>query len=99
MDVYFLYRGQSFVWDGLKAVENRAKHGITFEEACEAFFDPYSEFLDASVDEESRIALLGLIRTKKLLYVVHVERDMSGVRIISARQATSQERDIYENGS
>jgi uncharacterized DUF497 family protein len=99
MDVYFLYRGQSFVWDGLKAIENRAKHGITFEGACEAFFDPFVEYLDASVHEESRIALLGLNGQRKLLYVVHVERDVSGVRIISARQATSQERDIYEDGS
>jgi len=57
------------------------------------------EYLDASVHEESRIALLGLNGQRKLLYVVHVERDVSGVRIISARQATSQERDIYEDGS
>ena len=99
MDVYFLYRGQSFVWDGLKAIENRSKHGIIFENACEAFFDPYVEYLDASVNEESRIALLGLNRQRKLLYVVHVQRDGNLIRIISARRATSQERDIYENGS
>jgi uncharacterized DUF497 family protein len=39
VDVFFLHRGQLFVWDERKAIENRGKHGVEFEAACEAFFD------------------------------------------------------------
>ncbi|MGA2896592.1 MAG: BrnT family toxin [Acidobacteriaceae bacterium] len=59
MDVLFLYRGQTYVWEGRKAIENRAKHGVAFEAACEAFFDPAFLTEDASVEEESRMALIG----------------------------------------
>jgi uncharacterized DUF497 family protein len=98
MDVLFLYRDQMFIWDGLKAVENRAKHGIRFETACEAFFDDYSTYVDATVDDERRTAVIGLSKSKKLLYVVHVERDEDQVRIVSARLATKQEMKAYEDG-
>ena len=98
MDVYFLYRGQTFVWDGRKAIENRTKHGIAFETACEAFFDDFSMYLDATSGEERRAALIGSTKTRNLLYVVHVEWERDEVRIISARVATKQERRRYEDG-
>ena len=99
MDVLYLYRGQTFVWDGLKAIENRVKHGIAFESACEAFFDQWSAFFDASVEEESRLAVIGLTEGRKLLYVVHVVREAdTHIRIISARVPTAQERRLYEDG-
>src|SRR5580698_11231615 len=98
MDVLFLYRDQTFIWDGLKAVENRAKHGIRFEMACEAFFDDYSAYVDATVDDERRTAVIGLSKSKKLLYVVHVERGEDRIRIVSARLATKQETKAYEDG-
>jgi uncharacterized DUF497 family protein len=98
VDVLFLYRDQIFVWDGQKAVENRAKHGVEFETACEAFFDDLSAFLDATVSEERRSAVIGLSQTAGLLYVVHVAREDEQIRIISAREATRQERRTYENG-
>jgi len=78
VDVLFLYRGQAFVWDGRKAMENRTKHGIGFETACEAFFDDLSVYVDAAVDEEKRTALIGLNKAIGLLYVVHVERGEEG---------------------
>lgn len=98
MDVYFLYRGQTFVWDGRKAIENRAKHGIAFEAACEAFFDDFSMYIDATSDEERRSAVIGSTNERSLLYVVHVEWERDEVRIISARVATKQERRRYEDG-
>ena len=98
MDVYFVYREQSFVWDGRKAIENRAKHGIDFETACEVFFDRLGTFLDASVSEEERLALVGLSKSFEILYVVHLEQDDEFIRIISARAATPREKRIYENG-
>jgi uncharacterized DUF497 family protein len=37
-----------FEWDEEKAVANEAKHGVRFEEAAQAFTDPYSvDFADA----------------------------------------------------
>ena len=98
MDVLYLYRGQTFVWDGLKAVENRAKHTISFETACEVFFDQWSAFVDASIDQESRLAVIGLSERRKLLFVVHIVREESAIRIISAREATARERRTYEDG-
>ncbi len=93
MDVFFLHRGQLFVWDERKAIENRGKHGVSFETACEAFFDPAYASEDASVDEESRWAVIGMTSLHELLYVVHVEREG-----LSAREATKRERRIYEDG-
>ena len=95
MDVYYLYRGETFVWDGRKAVENRAKHGVRFETACEVFFDRAFAMEDASVDEETRVAVIGNTTESKLLYVVHVERKGLCLRLISARQATRREERIY----
>jgi uncharacterized DUF497 family protein len=69
VDVLFLFRGQIFVWDGQKAIENRAKHGVEFEKACEAFFDDLSAFIDATLVDEKRSAVIGLSRTAGLLYV------------------------------
>lgn len=98
MDFFYLYRGQVFVWDPRKEADNVAKHGIHFETACEIFFDQWSAFVDASVPEESRLALIGVTTNRKLLYVVHIVRETDIVRIISAREATAHERRIYENG-
>jgi hypothetical protein len=98
VDVFFLYRDQIFVWDGQKAMENCTKHGVTFETACEAFFDDLSVYVDATVGEEERSGVIGLSRESGLLCVVHVERKGEQVRIISARAATRQERRTYENG-
>src|SRR6201996_7330313 len=85
VDVLFLYQGDIFVWDGRKAVENYRKHGIRFEVACQAFFDPGNTAEDASVEEESRMAVIGRTMTDNLLYVVHIEREGQWIRIISAR--------------
>ena len=38
----FSIRDQIFVWGGQKAMENRTKHGVTFETTCTAFFDDLS---------------------------------------------------------
>lgn len=97
MDVHYIYRGQQFVWDGAKAIENRAKHGITFEVACEVFFDPEQESEEATDDDEFRLAVIGMTTQSKLLYVVHVEREGQKIRIISAREVSTRERNLYED--
>jgi uncharacterized protein len=98
MDVFFLYYDQTFVWDASKASENRVKHGVEFEDACEAFFDEASLYVDATRGDEQRVAVIGMDEKARLLYVVHIERERQQVRVISAREATKRERRIYEDG-
>jgi len=97
MDVHFLYRGQRFVWDSEKASGNTSKHGVSFEVACEVFFDPFIRVEDASAGDEQREAAIGLTENWTLLFVVHMLREGDTIRIISARPATAQERRNYED--
>jgi uncharacterized DUF497 family protein len=55
MDVQFTLHEIVFEWDSQKAIINIRKHGVSFEQACEAFFDPFLARLeDEVVDEELR---------------------------------------------
>jgi uncharacterized DUF497 family protein len=88
-----------FSWDRAKAGTNLRKHDVSFEEASTAFGDPLSITVhdpDHS-DDETRFVLIGRSFRGKLLVVVHSERE-SGIRIISAREATRAERRDYEQG-
>ena len=84
MDVHFVYQGQRFCWDSEKATANFKKHSIRFEQACEVFFDPFVNLLDAAPENEAREAVLGLTEDWTLLFVVHVVRERGVIRIISA---------------
>jgi uncharacterized protein len=98
MDVYYVLNGITFVWNEEKARNNPSKHnGITFRQAAEAFFDPFLKVVDASRNDEARDAIIGLDTRWNLLFVVHIEFEDEVIRIISARKATRQERDDYEN--
>ena len=95
MSIIYRQHGIGFEWDERKAHSNVTKHGVTFEEATEAFFDPYCQYGDASTYDEQRDFVIGYSESTRLLLVVHVERG-SRIRIISARLATVQERKQYE---
>jgi uncharacterized protein len=98
MDVYFVLNGITFIWNIEKARINPVNHdGITFQQAAEAFFDPFLILVDASRNDETRDAVIGLDTRYNLLYVVHIEQEGDCIRIISARTATRQERKEYEN--
>lgn len=98
MDVFFVLNDITFVWDDQKARKNPGKHdGVTFQQAVEAFFDPFLVIVDASRNDEARDAVIGLDRRWNLLYVVHIEQEEDMIRIISARKATRKEREYYEN--
>jgi uncharacterized DUF497 family protein len=99
MDVLVVHRGQQFIWDSEKAAGNFSKHGISFESACQIFFDPLLRFEDASDGSEQRDAAIGLSSDWTLLFVVHVLREADVIRIVSARLATAHERRIYEDGN
>lgn len=96
MDTRFVLHGLTFVWDHNKAVANLRKHKIAFEQAAEAFFDPFLKGVDASRDEEARDAIIGMDTRWNWLFVVHIELEEEAIRIISARKATRRERADYE---
>lgn len=90
--------GLEFEWDPEKAAANLEKHGLSFEEACEVFLDPFVLYEDASRERfEARSAVIGMSFRWQVLFVVHVERG-ERVRVISARLATAAERRRYEDG-
>lgn len=60
MDESFELNGISFVWSKAKARKNFEKHGVTFQQASEAFFDPFLCIVDASPEEEVRDAVIGM---------------------------------------
>ncbi|MEH2300090.1 MAG: BrnT family toxin [Nostoc sp.] len=98
MDVFFVLNGVTFLWNEKKARINPSNHdGITFQQAVEAFFDPFLVVVDASRNDEERDAVIGLDRRWNLLYVVYIERENDIIRIISARKATHKEREYYES--
>lgn len=95
MDIIYRLQGIEFEWDETKAQSNVEKHGITFEEAAEVFFDPFYQGGDASVDDEQREFIIGYSLSIRILLVVYVERG-ERTRLISARPATRHERKLYE---
>ena len=97
MDDNYRVHGQSFEWDHDKALANLRNHNVSFEKACEVFFDPFVAFVGASDGTEARDAAIGLSENWDCLFVVHVIRREDTIRIISARLATSAERRDYEH--
>ena len=97
MDERHELAGISFVWDVAKARANVSKHGVSFEQAAEAFFDPFLRVVDASPEVEARDAVIGMDERWNLLFVVHIELEGERFRIVPARRATHRERRIYES--
>jgi uncharacterized protein len=87
-----------FEWDPRKNRANKAKHGVSFEEARTAFYDEHARVIadpEHSEDEE-RFVLLGLSIELRVLVVCHCyRRSDEVVRIISARKADTTERNQY----
>jgi uncharacterized DUF497 family protein len=97
VDTRLELRGQTFEWDSEKAAINLRKHNVTFQEACEVFFDPFFCLVDATAEDEAREAAIGYTERSRLLFIAHVVRQEQTIRIISARPATTEERKIYEH--
>lgn len=86
-----------FEWDPEKAAANLRAHGVSFEEATEAFGDPLSLNMPDPKHSaaEERYVVLGLSRSGRLLVVSYGERGPR-TRLISARLASRSERRRYE---
>jgi uncharacterized DUF497 family protein len=89
-----------FEWDQAKAASNLVKHDISFELATRVWEDPLHELrFDRVENGEERWHAIGFVGAELLVVAIHtypdpVDKDL--VRIISARQATRQERRFYE---
>jgi hypothetical protein len=87
-----------FEWDHAKAIANKRKHGISFEEAQSVFVDEAAVLIDDPDHsrQEERFLLVGLSAGLRVLTVSHCYRKADEViRIISARKSTRNERDAY----
>jgi uncharacterized protein len=84
-----------FEWDDAKAGANLAKHGVSFDQARDAFDDPFAiEFVDDREDYgEQRLILMGMVEDRLLVVAYTMRND--AVRIISAREAEPHERRRY----
>jgi uncharacterized protein len=86
-----------FEWDARKAASNLLKHGVSFNEATEVFYDPNAvEGFDAAHSGvEARFFTIGL-SSRRLLFVIYAVTKRNSVRIISARRASKVEKTSYE---
>ncbi len=90
-----------WTWDANKARSNRRKHGLDFEVAVRVFADPFAFSQQNRIEHgEARWQTIGLIDGVMVVIVAHTYSDDGNgdeiVRIISARRATRNERNRYE---
>ena len=97
---------KSKIYDGIcqgiydlpeKANLNLKKHGVSFDEAATAFYDPLSATFDDPdhSEGEQRLITVGVSSQDRLLVIAHTDRG-NIVRIINARLATVHERKKHE---
>jgi hypothetical protein len=86
-----------FEWDTSKAAANVKKHGVSFEEAQTVFGNPLAVIFndEAHSADERREIMIGHSQRNRLLLVAFTVRT-NYIRLISARLATRQEREDYE---
>ena len=86
-----------FEWDEKKNLANQKKHGVSFDDAIRAWYDPDRLDLfdeEHSTDTEIRWMFLGAV-AGTVLFVVETEPSEDTVRIISARRALKHEQEVY----
>lgn len=89
-----------FEWDKGNTNKNWQRHGVSTEEAEQAFFDEYKITSDDIVHSktEKRSILLGKTKEERLLYIVYTVRN-GKIRIISVRDTNKKEEKIYEKAT
>ncbi|RUA18097.1 MAG: BrnT family toxin [Clostridia bacterium] len=97
MNFTYTLHNVRFEWNIQKYQDNLRKHRVSFETACETFFDPFVHWLEEEVvHDERRETIIGMTEDWTLLFVVYVLRN-DVIRLISAREVTHAERKRYEN--
>ena len=87
-----------FEWDAHNAEKNWLRHGVSPEE-CEQIF--FNRPLVAGDDvmhsaKETRYYVLGITDSERMLFVAFTVRSKK-IRVITARDANSKERKVYES--
>lgn len=88
-----------FEWDENKNEINKRKHGLSFEEAQEVFYDDNAILFDDPDHSfgEERFLIIGMVKSSKICIVRHCYRNSDNViRLISAREATKREKKTYQ---
>jgi uncharacterized DUF497 family protein len=87
-----------FTWTAEKNLLNKEKHGFFFSDIVDIFDDPYLiEFYDAvhsSLDEDRYISI-GRFHDTVILFVVTTDKADGNTQIITAREATPKEQEVY----
>ena len=87
---------KGFQWDDGNAEKNWLKHRVSQGEAEEVFFNQPLVVADddAHSEDEDRFYALGQTNGRRLLFVVlAIRRHL--IRVISARDMTKREREVY----
>ena len=87
-----------FTWTKEKNKLNKKKHGFFFSDIVDVFNDPHLlEFYDethSSLDED-RYITLGHYHDAVILFLVTSDRADGNTQIITAREATPKEQEMY----
>ena len=88
-----------FEWDKNKAATNVSKHGVSFDEAKTVFEDAFYLVYDDPdhSNYEDRSIIIGESANRRLLIVSYTERG-NVTRLISGREATPKEKQVYQEG-
>jgi uncharacterized protein len=86
-----------YQWNRDKAAANLRKHGIDFADAVSVFSDDLAITIPDERFDEERFITIGVDAFGRTLVVVYTMRD-DEIRVISARKASRQERQQYEEG-
>jgi len=85
-----------FEWDEYKNAQNVEKHGIDFVKAKDVFADPCAVTVSSKVrHSEERYLAIGIVDDRLITVVFTIRNDRT--RIISARRARKNEREVYGN--
>jgi len=85
----------NFEWNEAKNASNETKHGLSFERAILVFADPNRlTIVDLRHPGERRENTTGSVAGLLIATVTHTDR-ADVIRLISARLASRQEREIY----
>lgn len=87
-----------FTWTDKKNKLNKKNHGFYLSDIVDVFDDPHlMEFYDeahSSLDED-RFITLGCFHEALILFVVTIDMANGNTQIITAREATTKEQEVY----
>ena len=82
-----------FEFDAKKSLRNKQKHGVDFNQIQKLWKSPFVELVSKYEDEPRRLVIGTLADTVWTVIVTH--RDEK-IRIISARRAREDEKEVYQ---